>query len=84
MTLQEYFLSQPRGAKTAMAYALNISKTWLSLVVSGKELPSPALAVAISAYTKNKVSTGTARECNPKSRLITGLLRPTFFCDDNL
>jgi DNA-binding transcriptional regulator YdaS (Cro superfamily) len=61
MNLQEYFLSQPRGAKTAMAYALNISKTWLSLIVSGKELPSPALAVAISAYTKNKVSRKTLR-----------------------
>jgi len=56
MTLQEYFSSQPRGSKAAMARALNISKTWLSLIVSGKELPSPALAVAISGMTKGKVS----------------------------
>lgn len=61
MTLQEYFLSQPRGAKTAMARALGISKTWLSLIVSGKELPSPALAVALSHYTKGKVSRKTLR-----------------------
>jgi DNA-binding transcriptional regulator YdaS (Cro superfamily) len=61
MTLQEYFSSQARGAKTAMARDLGISKTWLSLIVSGKELPSPALAVAISAYTKSKVSRKTLR-----------------------
>jgi DNA-binding transcriptional regulator YdaS (Cro superfamily) len=44
-----------------MARALNISKTWLSLIVSGKELPSPALAVAISGMTKGKVSRKTLR-----------------------
>jgi DNA-binding transcriptional regulator YdaS (Cro superfamily) len=56
MNLQEYFLSQPRGAKTVMARELGISKTWLSLIVSSKELPSPVLAVAISKYTKGAVA----------------------------
>jgi DNA-binding transcriptional regulator YdaS (Cro superfamily) len=56
MTLQEWFAKQPRGAKTAMAQAINISKTWLSLIINGQKLPSPMLAVAISAHTKGKVS----------------------------
>lgn len=55
MTLQEWFANQPRGAKTAMASAVKVSKTWLSLVISGHKLPSAMLAVAISGYTKGKV-----------------------------
>lgn len=55
MTLKEWFAKQPRGAKTAMANAVNVSKTWLSLVISGHKLPSAMLAVAISAHTKGKV-----------------------------
>jgi DNA-binding transcriptional regulator YdaS (Cro superfamily) len=61
MTLQDYFSTKPRGAKVAMAKALGISKTWLSLIISGKETPSPVLAVAISQYTKNVVSRKTLR-----------------------
>jgi DNA-binding transcriptional regulator YdaS (Cro superfamily) len=61
MTLQEYFANQPHGAKSAMARALGISKTWLSLVISEKALPSPALAVAMSHYTKGKVTKKTLR-----------------------
>lgn len=56
MTLKEWFAKQPRGAKTQMAQAINVSKTWLSLIVSGKKLPSPMLAIAISAQTKGKVA----------------------------
>ena len=56
MTLKEYFDTKPHGSKAAMAKALDISKTWLSLVISGRVVPSPALAVAISNYTKGKVS----------------------------
>lgn len=55
MTLKDYFEFQPYGSKAKMAKALDISKTWLSLVINGQKLPSPALCVAISAYTKNKV-----------------------------
>lgn len=56
MTLQDYFTDKPHGAKANMAKALGISKTWLSLLISGKHLPSPALAVSISQYTKGKVA----------------------------
>lgn len=55
MTLQDFFTGKPHGSKAMMAKALNISKTWLSLIIAGKEMPSPTLAVAISNYTKNKV-----------------------------
>jgi DNA-binding transcriptional regulator YdaS (Cro superfamily) len=55
MTLKEWFDGQPRGAKTKMALAVNISKTWLSLIISGQKLPSAMLAVAISSATKGKV-----------------------------
>jgi DNA-binding transcriptional regulator YdaS (Cro superfamily) len=55
MTLLDYFEWQPYGSKAKMAKDLNISKTWLSLIINGQKLPSAALSVAISAYTKNKV-----------------------------
>lgn len=55
MTLSDYFESKPRGAKVAMAKALGISKTWLSLVLGGKKLPSPRLCVEIEGYTKGQV-----------------------------
>lgn len=56
MTLNEYFATQPYGSKADMAKELGISKTWLSLVITSRKLPSPALAVAISALTKNRVT----------------------------
>jgi DNA-binding transcriptional regulator YdaS (Cro superfamily) len=56
MTLREFFDKLPHGAKTTMASDLKISKTWLSLVISGRKLPSPALVIAIHRYTKGKVS----------------------------
>ena len=55
MKLNDFFTGHPHGSKAAMAKALGISKTWLSLIIAGKKLPSPVLAVAISNYTKNKV-----------------------------
>lgn len=56
MTLQEYFATQPHGAKAAMARSVGISKTWLSQIISKRRKPSFDLAVAISDYTKNKVT----------------------------
>lgn len=56
MTLQEYFIDQPRGAKVKMARALGITKNWVSQLLTGEKRPSPALAVAISKYTKGVVS----------------------------
>jgi len=55
MTLSEYFLGKPRGSKAEMAKALGFSKTWLSLVISGRQLASPEMCVAIEIYTKGKV-----------------------------
>jgi hypothetical protein len=39
-----------------MARALGISKTWLSLVISGRQAASPELCVAIERLTKGVVS----------------------------
>jgi DNA-binding transcriptional regulator YdaS (Cro superfamily) len=61
MTLQEFFKNQPYGSKAAMAKKLCVSKTWLSLIIGKKALPSPALAVAIAAYTKDKVNRSSLR-----------------------
>jgi DNA-binding transcriptional regulator YdaS (Cro superfamily) len=55
MTLQEYFIDKERGSKALMAMSLGISRTWLSLVITNRELPSAELAVAIEKYTKGKV-----------------------------
>ena len=61
MTLHDYFLEQPRGAKTQMALALGITKTWLSQVLSGHHRPSPYLAKAIQKYTKGAVTSKDLR-----------------------
>ena len=55
MTLEEFFSTKPRGAKIAMARKLNVSKTWVSLIISGRQLPSPELSVAIERYTRGMV-----------------------------
>ena len=61
MTLTEYFADKPRGAKVAMARKLGISKTWFSLVISGRELPSPELARDIEVHTGRKVKRADLR-----------------------
>jgi DNA-binding transcriptional regulator YdaS (Cro superfamily) len=55
MTLSEFFDTKPRGAKLAMAMKLGVSKTWMSQIISGREVPSPELSVAIERYTKGQV-----------------------------
>ena len=44
MTLTEFFEDKPRGAKIAMARKLGLSKTWMSLVTTGRALASPEFA----------------------------------------
>ena len=61
MTLQDFFERLPHGAKSVMASKLKISQTWLSLVISGRKIPSPTLAIAISQYTKGKVTKKSLR-----------------------
>lgn len=61
MTLIEYFEKKPRGSKLAMANALGVSKTWVSLILSGKQMPSPELCMEIERYTKGQVKRKTLR-----------------------
>lgn len=55
MTLTEYFTGKPRGTQRDLALKLGISKTWLSLISTGRKLPSPELARAIEIHTGRKV-----------------------------
>jgi DNA-binding transcriptional regulator YdaS (Cro superfamily) len=55
MTLEEYFSTQPKGSKVKLAKTLGISKTWLSLLISKRQQPSPELAREIEIQTKRKV-----------------------------
>jgi DNA-binding transcriptional regulator YdaS (Cro superfamily) len=55
MTLQEYFKDKPRGAQSLLAKQLGISKTWLSLILTGKRQPSPRLAMEIERHTLRSV-----------------------------
>ncbi len=56
MTLKEYFAGRPRGSKAQMAESLGISRTWLSLVISGRETCSAEMAAAIHKLTDGAVS----------------------------
>jgi DNA-binding transcriptional regulator YdaS (Cro superfamily) len=51
MTLEQYFAGQHRGAKSELARELGITKTWLSLLISGREVPSATLAIEIERHT---------------------------------
>ena len=55
MTLVEYFQSLPRGAKSAMAKELGVTKTWLALLIAGTRKPGAALAIQIEQYTRKAV-----------------------------
>jgi DNA-binding transcriptional regulator YdaS (Cro superfamily) len=61
MTLSEYFQTLPRGAKTTMCKELAITRTWLSLICSGRRRPSPMLSIAIDKYTRGAVTTRDLR-----------------------
>ena len=45
----------------AFARKLGISKTWLSLIVTGRQLPSPQLARDIELHTGRKVKRAELR-----------------------
>lgn len=61
MTLDKFFATKPRGAKLAMATKLGVSKTWMSLIISGRKLASPELSGAIERYTKGQVKRAVLR-----------------------
>jgi DNA-binding transcriptional regulator YdaS (Cro superfamily) len=62
MTLYQYFVGEPLGAKKELADYLGITPTWISLLISGRRKPSPALAKAIERATQGLV---TAAELRP-------------------
>ena len=56
MTLQEYFSTEPLGARGEMAHYLGISLTWMSLLIHERRTPSAALAVEIEKATQGLVT----------------------------
>ena len=62
MTLAEYFSTEPRGSKVEMAQYLNITATYMSLLIHGKRRASPHMALAIEAATQGLV---TRRDLRP-------------------
>ena len=61
MTLKDYFKDKPRGAQVELARKLGVSKTWMSLLVSGREQPSAGLALMIEKFTKGQVTRKSLR-----------------------
>jgi DNA-binding transcriptional regulator YdaS (Cro superfamily) len=55
MNLHEYFEDKPRGFKTQFAKKVGITKTWLSQIISGRQIPSPPLCNAIERFTDGHV-----------------------------
>ncbi len=56
MTLHEYSSNKPRGAQLELAKKLGISKTWMTLITNGHQVPSPELAVLIHQLTNGLVT----------------------------
>jgi len=56
MTLNEYFKEEPKGAILEMAQYLEVTATWLSLLIHGHRRPSPELAVKIEEATQGLVT----------------------------
>lgn len=44
-----------------MATKIGVSKTWMSLIISGRKLASPELSGAIERYTKGQVQRAVLR-----------------------
>ena len=55
MQLKDYFENKPHGSKVSFAKSLGITKTWLSLIMSGRKLPSASLCATIERITNKKV-----------------------------
>jgi DNA-binding transcriptional regulator YdaS (Cro superfamily) len=62
MTLTEYFKTDALGAKGEMSRYLGITPTWMSLLLSGRRKPSPALAIKLEVATGGLV---TRQELRP-------------------
>jgi len=55
VTLEEYFVGEPRGAKVEMAQYLGISDVWLSMLIRGKRRASASLCKKIEKATQGLV-----------------------------
>lgn len=62
MNLKQYFKNEPYGSKKQMCELLNITPTWLGLLIRKARRPSPELAKKIEKATKGLV---TAKELRP-------------------
>jgi DNA-binding transcriptional regulator YdaS (Cro superfamily) len=62
MTLQEYFSTEPLGSKGEMAEYLDISLTWMSLLIHQRRTASANLAIKIEKATQGLV---TRKELRP-------------------
>ncbi len=62
MNLKQYFKDEPYGAKKEMAEYLEITPTWLGLLIRTARRPSPELAKKIEKATQGLV---TAKELRP-------------------
>jgi DNA-binding transcriptional regulator YdaS (Cro superfamily) len=61
MTLTEFFADKPRGSKVELARKVGVSKTWMSLVIAGRQPPSPELARDIEVATGGAVKRADLR-----------------------
>jgi DNA-binding transcriptional regulator YdaS (Cro superfamily) len=62
MNLKQYFKDEPYGSKKEMAEYLDITPTWLGLLIRGARRPSAVLAKKIEKATQGLV---TAAELRP-------------------
>ena len=62
MNLKQYFKDEPYGAKKEMAEYLEITPTWLGLLIRKARRPSPELAKNIEKATQGLV---IAKELRP-------------------
>jgi len=62
MELKEYFKGEPYGAKKEMADYLDITATWLGLLIKKQRRPSADLAKKIEIATQSLV---TRKELRP-------------------
>ena len=62
MNLRQYFKQEPYGAKKEFAQKIEITQTYLGMLIKKTRKPSPALSVKIEKATKGLV---TAKELRP-------------------
>jgi hypothetical protein len=61
LTLKQYFKTEPLGAVNEMAAFLDITPTWLSLLIHARKRPSVQLAMKIEKATQGLVKKESLR-----------------------